>query len=116
MLETLDPHSIRQSLEAERARLLRRIAAEEAKLRPSTDENPDRSTLAQEYASQERKIAFFEQHCEELMEVESALARLDEGTYGLCTRCNQPINPARLEVLPWASMCIPCKSKQEIHY
>ncbi len=38
----------------------------------------------------------------------SALDRLREGEYGVCTRCNKPIPPRRLQVLPWAKYCVPC--------
>ncbi|HKA26658.1 MAG TPA: TraR/DksA C4-type zinc finger protein [Gaiellaceae bacterium] len=38
-------------------------------------------------------------------EIESALIRIDDGTYGLCTACGKPIEPERLEYLPWATQC-----------
>lgn len=41
-----------------------------------------------------------------LAEIDAALARIDEGTYGICTSCGRPIAEARLEALPWASLCI----------
>lgn len=43
-----------------------------------------------------------------LAEVEAALRRLAEGTYGLCERCGQAISPARLEAMPAARLCISC--------
>jgi RNA polymerase-binding transcription factor DksA len=43
---------------------------------------------------------------DQLDDVERALARLDEGTYGLCETCGQPIGEARLEVMPAARFCI----------
>lgn len=46
-----------------------------------------------------------------LAEVERALARLDDGTYGSCLRCNKPINEARLEAMPATPFCIECASK-----
>jgi DnaK suppressor protein len=48
-----------------------------------------------------------------LKQVESALARFEDGTYGLCTNCGCPIDPARLEALPYAQLCLDCQSKQE---
>jgi DnaK suppressor protein len=47
---------------------------------------------------------------EALAEVVAAIARLGEGTYGLCQRCGQPITPARLEAMPAARRCIACAS------
>ncbi len=43
---------------------------------------------------------------EQLDDVERALAKLDEGTYGRCERCDQPIGEARLEAMPAARFCI----------
>lgn len=43
-------------------------------------------------------------------QITRALNRLDAGTYGRCTRCGDPIAPARLEVLPHAAACIECQS------
>src|SRR5579863_8454767 len=46
-----------------------------------------------------------------LDEVEAAIARLSEGTYGNCEQCGQPIASARLEAMPAARLCISCASK-----
>jgi RNA polymerase-binding transcription factor DksA len=46
-----------------------------------------------------------------LSEVEAAIVRLSEGTYGQCERCGQPIPPARLEAMPTARLCITCASR-----
>jgi DnaK suppressor protein len=43
-------------------------------------------------------------------EIDRALQKIDAGTYGACERCGQPIPEARLEALPYASMCVACKS------
>src|SRR3954452_13166613 len=43
---------------------------------------------------------------------ERALAKLDEGTYGRCDACGEPIAPKRLAALPDAVLCVPCASAQ----
>jgi DnaK suppressor protein len=48
-----------------------------------------------------------------LAEIDTALARIDEGTYGVCVQCGKPIGQERLEALPWATLCIDDKRKQE---
>ena len=48
-----------------------------------------------------------------LDEIDAALARIDAGTYGICTNCGEEIPPARLEAYPWASLCIDCRRKTE---
>ena len=42
--------------------------------------------------------------------IEEALERLDEGTFGTCMRCGQPINPERLEAFPYVAYCIECQT------
>jgi DnaK suppressor protein len=49
-----------------------------------------------------------------LIQIEGALSRLDEGTYGACTNCGEPIAKARLRALPWATYCIDCQEKDEL--
>jgi DnaK suppressor protein len=43
---------------------------------------------------------------QQLAQIERALARLDEGTYGTCERCGKPIAEERLRARPWATLCI----------
>lgn len=47
-----------------------------------------------------------------LAEVEAAIGRLEDGTYGRCERCGKPISSARLEAKPAARRCIDCASRQ----
>ena len=48
-----------------------------------------------------------------LAEIDTALARIDAGTYGICHRCGKPIPEERLEALPWATLCIEDQRRQE---
>ena len=45
--------------------------------------------------------------------IDAALKRIDDGTYGICTNCGEPIPAERLEAVPWATTCIECKRKEE---
>lgn len=45
--------------------------------------------------------------------IDEALRRIDEGTFGICEKCEEPISTARLEAVPHARMCIECKSAEE---
>ena len=49
---------------------------------------------------------------ESLNDVEAALTKLDNGTYGSCESCGQPIAPARLEAKPAARLCMDCASRR----
>jgi DnaK suppressor protein len=44
-----------------------------------------------------------------LREVERAIRKLDNGSYGLCERCGNPIGDERLDAIPWTPLCIDCK-------
>jgi DnaK suppressor protein len=48
-----------------------------------------------------------------LLQIENALRRMDEGTYGRCANCGQSIAMARLEALPWARFCVDCQELAE---
>ena len=48
-----------------------------------------------------------------LEQVEDALRRIENGTYGFCQRCGRPIDAARLKALPTATLCYECKERQE---
>ena len=43
-------------------------------------------------------------------EIDRALAKIDAGTYGICEQCGRPIPDARLQALPYAALCVSCKS------
>jgi RNA polymerase-binding protein DksA len=48
-----------------------------------------------------------------LAEIEAALKRIEDGTYGTCTNCGEQIPEERLEALPWATLCIGCQRDRE---
>ena len=47
-----------------------------------------------------------------LKAIEEALARMRQGTYGVCVACREPISKARLEAVPWTHLCRECKERQ----
>lgn len=63
----------------------------------------------------DREIDFTLEEADErvLAAVDAALARIEEGTYGICTSCGQAISEERLEARPWAELCIDCARKAE---
>jgi RNA polymerase-binding protein DksA len=48
-----------------------------------------------------------------LLAIDAAITRMDDGSYGACVSCGQPIGSERLEALPWTTQCIDCKRKEE---
>ena len=58
----------------------------------------------------ERNLALSAQAMAAVEEIDDALRKLDRKTYGWCERCYQPIPKARLQALPFARLCVACKS------
>ena len=58
----------------------------------------------------ERDLALSAQARAAVDEIDRALAKMDAGSYGICERCGNPIPKARLKALPYASLCVACKS------
>jgi len=48
-----------------------------------------------------------------LYQIDDALKRLDDGSFGICQQCNQPVSMSRLKAVPYASMCISCQRAKE---
>jgi DnaK suppressor protein len=47
-----------------------------------------------------------------LRAIEAAISRVDSGSYGICTQCEEEISAARLQAVPWTSVCVACKGKK----
>ena len=58
----------------------------------------------------ERDLALSAQAQAAVEEIDKALAKIADGSYGYCEQCGQPIPKARLKALPYAAMCVACKS------
>lgn len=50
---------------------------------------------------------------QELSAISGALERIEQGSFGLCASCGEPISAGRLDARPWASLCIDCKRREE---
>ena len=48
-----------------------------------------------------------------LIAIDEALERIEDGSYGVCEECGKKIAPNRLKVMPFADLCVPCKSNME---
>jgi DnaK suppressor protein len=61
----------------------------------------------------EHELALTQNARELLAASERALARIDDGTFGVCESCGQPIGKARLQAFPRATLCVTCKQREE---
>ena len=114
---TTDFNLLRARLESEHKRLTEELKQLTANIRPAEERREGspfgkREEEATESLELEKRLALEKQIAGHLTEVEHALHKFDEGTYGLCDACGQPIDPARLEALPQANLCLSCKARQ----
>jgi DnaK suppressor protein len=114
VIELMDKRTVRSRLEQERERLLKMksdLAAESGSTESAAageladyDQHP--GDLGTETFEHEKNVSILESIDEQLKEVDAAFERLDNGTYGICQACGQPIEPARLEQRPFARFCL----------
>ena len=110
-------YSINHSrLESERKRLLGELEELQATIKPAEERREGspfgkREEEATETFELEKRLALEKRLKEQLADIERALKKFEEGTYGLCDVCGRNIEPARLEALPQATLCLSCKAK-----
>ena len=112
---TMGFNLLRSRLEQEQKRLTEDLEQLKANTRPERREGSPfgkREEEATESFELEKRLALEKRIKDQLAEIEHALDKFDKGTYGLCDNCGQPIDPARLEALPQANLCLSCKALQ----
>ena len=64
----------------------------------------------------EREIAMQNLHrgAALVRQLQSAIERIDDGSYGFCLHCEEPISPKRLKAVPWAEFCISCQETADL--
>jgi DnaK suppressor protein len=119
-MSTVDAESFRARLEAERRQVVSAIenihAENPGSIGDETEELAQDNHLGDiATATFDREMAttLEENSSHVLAEIDSALRRIDEGTFGICVRCRNPVGEGRLEALPWATLCIDCKRREE---
>ncbi len=92
----------------------------EGELKESIEDGPGENSYAFHLAdvgsdSNEREKSFMVASIEGsiLAELDEALQRIENGSYGFCVICEEPIHPKRLEAIPYTKLCLECKANQE---
>jgi RNA polymerase-binding transcription factor DksA len=106
-----------ERLKKEKVELLEKIEQLRALGQPSAERKEGspfgkREEGADDASELEKRMALEKRLGESLNEVEHALQKYEDGTYGLCDSCGQAIEQARLEAIPQASLCLSCKAQQ----
>jgi len=103
------PEVLRSFLEDERARLEAVIAQIDSGGVKNLGYGNHMADDASEAYEQAKEMALHQNAKHLLAQVTDALNRFDQGTYGTCERCKAQIDPARLEALPYATLCLRCR-------
>jgi DnaK suppressor protein len=88
------------------------LEAEVERLRAAlkTEVDPDADEGDPDLVEREKVVALVNTMEYRLDAIDYALRQAQQGAYGICERCGQPIDPARLEVVPEATLCVKCKA------
>ena len=120
-MTSIDTERFREALLDERRRVEHALATLRDEHRGSLDEEVEEIGASDNHLAETatatlgREIDYTlgENSGQVLAAIDSALRRIDEGTYGTCVSCGEEIRYERLEATPWASLCIDCKRKAE---
>jgi DnaK suppressor protein len=110
-------NAVRTKLEAEKKRVQDELEVLKVSGSHPTDERREGSAFgkreeeATESMEMEKRLALENRLNGLLKEVERALQKMDDGSYGTCDMCQSPIDPARMEALPQAILCMNCRQK-----
>lgn len=110
--DSADPLDFKELLEEERASLRHELAELGFGDAGGLDYDSNFADTSQVTAERGEAEVLAGRLRETLDEVEVALDKLEQGTYGTCDSCGNPITPARLEAKPASSTCIDCASKR----
>jgi len=106
-------NKLRDVLLVRREALRKALDGDLSLLQSLSQDGGDVMDAAMDTAQDEISSQLVEVESRELSQIEDALCRLKEGHYGDCEHCNKPIPLARLQAVPYATMCIECARKQE---
>jgi DnaK suppressor protein len=105
---------IRQDLLERRENLQRRIKEENDKVNENKSENLDPADLAQDYNFRQRISSIVDRYELEIVEINNALRRIEEGSFGTCENCGATIPIERLRAMPQAKLCIRCQTEHRV--
>src|SRR2546427_1404477 len=106
---------LHKTLLARRTALRKALAGELADLRSFKAEAGDTADVAFDSGSEEISTQLAELEARELSQIERALARMKQGSYGVCELCQGKIPVSRLNALPYSTTCIECQREMETY-
>ncbi len=98
-------------LEGVRATLEGELPAEADRDRPAGHADQHPADVASDLVDNDREAAMIEATGKRIADVQAALVRIEDGSYGTCLDCGQRIPQARLDIRPEAARCVACQQK-----
>lgn len=114
VMSAKDLKRFKKSLEDSRKAIIesaRKTMEEESNF--DTDDLPDEIDQASSEYAQSMAFRLRDREKFLLKKIEKALLRIEDGSFGVCERCEEPISMKRLEARPVTTLCIRCKEEQE---
>ncbi len=109
---------MRRQLQGDSRRLREEIARAEAELNELLRDSgegsgDDQADAGSKTFEREHEMSMANNARDTLEQIEHAMARIKDGSYGMCESCGQPIGKARLQAFPRATLCVSCKQREE---
>ncbi len=85
----------------------------EGSSKDSTEYRGDNCDIASSERDRELSYMLGDRERKKVREIDNALLKIKEGTYGTCDECGEPISKKRLKIIPYSNLCINCQSRLE---
>ena len=113
MIIEKDLQRFKKQLERERKQLLGRAKNVGASVNPADERDTDDADIIVHIQTREQELWAKDELHQRLYEIEHALKRIEEGSYGKCESCGAEIDPDRLEILPETTLCVRCREQAD---
>lgn len=106
-----DLHLLKATLETKLATL---AAGSDKREGIVIQQSPDALDQTQFAAERDLTVSLLNRDSQMFRRVQGALRRMEDGSYGICLSCEDPIKPNRLQAVPWAELCLVCQERSDL--
>ena len=105
----IKPGASREVLQEQARQLMHRMTTPAAAVVARREEPSDSGDMSEQSHEEWLFLNRNAANAEQLRQINDALQRIKDGTYGVCADCEKPISPKRLQAVPWAKYCVQCQ-------
>jgi len=113
MLSEKDLQRYKRDLERSRRQVIRRAESVGSSVNPADERDTEDADIIVHIQTREHELWAKDELQKRLYEIDHALQRIAEGTYGVCEVCGAEIEPERLMILPETTMCVRCRAQAD---